>query len=143
MANKSNRSSNPDQKRICIGFIYLLLFFISLTMLFFLCKLVFWDNIDSWNWPKVFGRAFFVLSFSLLGISFRAFKWSTIGTVPPCRAYFLEYPIIVIVSSVFIFSLSSSIPIVGESFLFYTFSAPLSIVAGFSGYDALRLVNLK
>jgi len=125
--------------RTLIGFIYLVLFIIGvLVSIFWWCDIVFYSDSKTDDLFKIWGRIFFVFIFTLLGISFRAFKWSKIGTVSPWGPYFGEYPLISFIATLIIFSGVGLVVENSFGYFFYTLTAPLAIVAGFGGYKTFE-----
>ncbi|MDO8530269.1 MAG: hypothetical protein Q7S10_02585 [bacterium] len=132
--------SNP---RILVGFFYLILFIIGLIAMGSWSDSVFYNDSRITELPKILGRISFVFTFTLFGMSLRAFKWSEIGKVLPWRAYFFEYLLISLMATLVIFS-GVSLAIPNEfGYFFYTFGAPLAIVAGFRGYKTLEALMGK
>ena len=129
-------------RRFLIGFVILLLATLLINSEW---GIIFYKSVDFENGWKIIGRILFCFTFVVLGVAGRAFsfylraKQTHIPWIEsdPWKVYYIEYLLIGIVASIFIFSVVTAIEPLSSTYVFYLLSGSASIVAGYRGYAFL------
>lgn len=125
--------------------ISILLLALSGLALYRFCDNLFFYTMDFYDLNEIGNRLLAVIIFGFVGISIRSFRMINRKESPfwiIVLDYFVRYPITVSVISFFIFSFLSMNEKISNSYLFYTFSFPISFIVGYFSRE-MELVAFK
>lgn len=141
-----------EDTRAKIGWEFLKWSIILLLVIFLINAgwgIVFYKSVDFEDGWKIAGRILFCFNLLIFGIAARAFSFyyrakrtkSPWIISDPGKVYAIEYTLIGVIASIFIFSIVSAIDQTSSTYVFYLLSGSVSIVAGYKGYAFLD--NMK